>query len=1686
MYKPDFDLIQPIWGYPQPQSFVAFDGLWLFDEPHFAPLTFYPVSPAAFVKPAVTLSMETDDYANDASTTGVLLTDGTPQTGVIEVAGDEDWFAFTVQAGQVMDFTLNVDDAFGQSGVFWINSPEISLLDLDFLQSGQANIRYDFDTSGTYYLSVRHTGSTPGTYTVSASTLVDDYAGNVATEGAIEIGASISGTVNFLGDFDWFAFTYEQGDIIQFTSSSNTQLRIYDAFNNSYSVDFGNSGSSPLVLATDLVAGQYYIAVGSEASLTDYTVQATRIIDDYGNDISTLGSLATGESVTGRIDYQWDSDWFSITADPDAVLRISIDTELTLNLADSTGRIVQFAFPSINGTPELILNNYSGEYFAFVQGATAGTDYTIEVTTIEDDYTANTSTVGDISIGTDSSGRIDYRNDQDWFAVTLAADEVVRFTVENIDNIVLRDSDGYIHTYSFINAEGHRQIIAEGLSGEFFLNVADFEEGLSYTVQTEILDDDFASNAATLGELSVGGFVAGRIDFYDDRDWFKVTLNTDDAVRFTLDTQGSFSLRDSSGAIVLSSYAANTSYTQSEIIALDLSGDYFLEVQGYTEGQEYTVQSEIIADDFSGTTATTGAVNIGDSIDGRIDFVLDRDWFALILTADDIVALRSTDDVIINLADSDGNFVRYGTRDDDGNMQLIVGGLDGAYFVSVSSRTAGVEYTLDTAFVVDDHANDITTSTVLTFDGAEVSGSIDYPGDEDWFAFDIETDTAVNFALDGQVVLNVYDEDGRYIHFRQRYDDATSSDVTVFGLDGGRYYIAVNRTNGNYDYTLSGTYIDDDFASNITTTGTIDIGSTATGRIDYAEDSDWFRFETDEDVSVFFALDTTSVRSRFDTVLYDASGNEIQTNINDGDALTFAAGTYYFATQGRFSTDLSDETYTLTLTKDARGDYASVLDMLDVKDFVYDDMRDLLYITTSGQDVLRYDVQNGAFLSAVTIGDSLGEMSLSVDGRTLFVAQEDYTAGTNAHTASFSRINLDTLVVDSYNYQTDDTSEVGVSDLALDANGNLLVMGDVLGSGFLPLRSFSGFDADLASTNVTPIGFFGDGRIAAGSSLVASSDGQYILIVESNTSPTSFSLYSAATQTVLGTVISSGINTETNAISSQSGLVAIVNYNEFSVYNFELDVVADLASVFGATTSKAAAFSPDGAHLFVWTQDTNNIAVLETNGFTTVGSIFLSDQDTPTDYPPGFRPNIVISDDGTTLFSSVNSNIEIIDLSVAAPYAVPDIAATIRGTYTDDTLIGTVSDDVIQGFSGDDALLGGVGDDWLEGGSGNDTLTGGDGHDILRAGDGDDIVYADMDDDFANVNGGRDTDTLYLTSEDHVSYDYRMQLFETAFVRNAAGETLHIFTTGVNYTRLQTLDFDDTEVWSYTVLDTDTDPLSSRQWEARTQFRNDNNETYEIHYDNDDGTSQTVRFDVEGDDSYDTLEVFYTASGALSTVINHLDNGRRVTTDYNPSGHEDYNISIFTEDLANEGLWQSVLDYRNDANQRYFLQNQYDNGLRVDIEFDVENDDAYFRLVTNVDDSADGTLLNYQSATFTQNDMLQTTRLAVLTDNNISDITDFDIDDTELWATQRTRIDVDDAFDWGMIVEQRDALGRTLYYAQTNEGSYDTVNEYDLFDTQIWSRRQTYIDDEGLYDWAQITFLFDDNGDIYDTQYADM
>jgi Ca2+-binding RTX toxin-like protein len=173
-----------------------------------------------------------DDFADDLSSAGApigALTLGATRAGVIGPAdasqpyGDKDVFSISLVAGQIYDIHLQSSPGAGgalPAGIFTIRDGGFG--ELEISGSG-ADVHKYFrpDVSGNYYIRVGSGGSVhdTGAYKMTVSTFVpgsvpDDFADDPAdsgTPGSLSPGNSLHGTIETIGDKDYFSVNLQAG-----------------------------------------------------------------------------------------------------------------------------------------------------------------------------------------------------------------------------------------------------------------------------------------------------------------------------------------------------------------------------------------------------------------------------------------------------------------------------------------------------------------------------------------------------------------------------------------------------------------------------------------------------------------------------------------------------------------------------------------------------------------------------------------------------------------------------------------------------------------------------------------------------------------------------------------------------------------------------------------------------------------------------------------------------------------------------------------------------------------------------------------------------------------------------------------------------------------------------------------------------------------------------------------------------------------------------------------------------------------------------------------------------------------------------------------------------------------------------------------------------------------------------------
>ena len=422
--------------------------------------------------------------------------------------------------------------------------------------------------------------------------------------------------------------------------------------------------------------------------------------DDYAGDITTTGVLTVGGSASGTIDFENDQDWFGVMIADEMVIRFENDNGLDISLFDFAGNQVATS-DAINGTFSLFADRLdAGQYFISVNGLPyiyQSENYTVSASMIDDDFAGDITTSGTIVIGSTTTGEIDYENDEDWFSFTVADGDFLRITSEGITSFTIKDAMGNVLSSSRLNSDYQGELAINTLdAGEYFISVEGYQTR-SYSISTSLIEGDLASDITTTGEITIGTVMFGTRDYHRDVDWYSVQISANEIVSFTTLAFANVELRDSDGRhaphiINRTGYGDNET---TELIADRLDpGEYFLSIASLS-GEQYSISSTFISDDYGNDVNTNGAISVGSQVSGAIDYGRDQDWFSIEIDSDDVIRFTLKGNAKLRLLDINGNELALGryNADEDAVILLAEDLETGNYFVKVSSIDAGT-YTL--------------------------------------------------------------------------------------------------------------------------------------------------------------------------------------------------------------------------------------------------------------------------------------------------------------------------------------------------------------------------------------------------------------------------------------------------------------------------------------------------------------------------------------------------------------------------------------------------------------------------------------------------------------------------------------------------------------------------------------------------------------------------------------------------------------------------------------------------------------------------------------------------------------------------------------------------------------------------------------------------------------------------------
>ena len=729
-----------------------------------------------------------EDLPANTSTTGVVAVGGSAR-GKIAFGGDRDWFAVTLEEGRSYRIDLEGNwtgkGTLSDSYLYGVHDADGVLIagtkNADGGVGGNSRVTFTTQDAGIHYVAAGGYRNHEGTYKLSVAEYGDDFAAGIGTSGIVAVGGSVPGEIEIASDRDWFAVeleadrTYQvdlEGSRTGYGTLSSSYLRgIHDAdgkFIAGTTNYFGGAGSNSRVTFTATEAGTYYVAAGAYGDRTGtYTLSVLDVTDgipgDFAAGTDTSGTVEVGTSAMGKIDFWGDRDWFAVELEAGGIYRIDLEGE-------DTGA----------GTLRL-------PYLYGVHDAD----------------------------GVRLDGSMDYGNAE-------LCNSLLYFTAEE-------DGTYYVAAGAYRDREG-----------TYKLSVTELPDGIP---------DDFAAGTGTSGTVEVGGSARGEIEIVGDRDWFSVELEAGTTYRIDLEGLSSEAgalfdpylrgVHDADGVLIAGTTDDNGVRLESRVyFTAEDAGTYYVAAGAGTYGilgGTYKLSVAEVPDDYATGTGTTGAVAVGGSATGEIEFRGDRDWFSVELEAGKTYRIdlkgewigngTLSDPYLHGIHDADGTLI-HGTWDDSGgagtnSRVYFTAAEDATYFVAAGAdRDREGTYTLSVTDVTDTFRDDYATGTGTTGAvavGGSVTGDIEFENDRDWFAVALEAGSTYRIDLKGEwtgdgtlsdpYLAGVHDADGILIAGTTNDDGGSgrNSRVTFTATDAGTYYVAAGAYYGDGEgtYTLS-------------------------------------------------------------------------------------------------------------------------------------------------------------------------------------------------------------------------------------------------------------------------------------------------------------------------------------------------------------------------------------------------------------------------------------------------------------------------------------------------------------------------------------------------------------------------------------------------------------------------------------------------------------------------------------------------------------------------------------------------------------------------------------------------------------------------------------------------------------------------------------------------------------------
>ena len=340
------------------------------------------------------------------------------------------------------------------------------------------------------------------------------------------------------------------------------------------------------------------------------------------------------------------------------------------------------------------------------------------------DVAADTATTATVAVAVPAVGRIQESGDQDWFAITLTAQDEYEIYLRGdhtehgslVDPVLvgIYDSSGtLIEDTSDDNGgkgKNSRLLFEAPSTDTYYIAVGGSGTHVGTYNLTVEEPDDYLDNTETTGSVPIGGSITGSLDPHGDIDWVAVPVVVGRRYRFDIEgvDTGQGTLRDpellgvydADGDLLGVRYqgdggtknddggAGRNSRLEYSVVQV---GTHYLGIGGKGEKGSYRVTATELVEDIAADTSTTGFMYNFHHVYGSVDTVGDVDWyqvwfykawFRIYLVGVDSPFGKLEDPYIIGIYNDRGQLIP-GTTDDNG-----LGGTNSALYFNPTARSA--------------------------------------------------------------------------------------------------------------------------------------------------------------------------------------------------------------------------------------------------------------------------------------------------------------------------------------------------------------------------------------------------------------------------------------------------------------------------------------------------------------------------------------------------------------------------------------------------------------------------------------------------------------------------------------------------------------------------------------------------------------------------------------------------------------------------------------------------------------------------------------------------------------------------------------------------------------------------------------------------------------------------------------